>query len=136
MGRTLSRNAIFVDSRDELHQMRFFTANIREHLKRKLPVDYWYFEKMYYDVAHGSLDCCSDVAISFHYVKPNQMYWLEYFIYHSHPFGIGKNSSETLPRKLALTEIIAGSDARRPELDEMFNTELTNVHNIESSEIF
>lgn len=40
------------------------------------------------------------------------MYLNEYLIYHVHPFGIEKNLTETLPRKLSLNEIIAASDAK------------------------
>jgi hypothetical protein len=39
-----------------------------------------------------------------------QMYTLDYFTYHVHPFGLDKNSTEVLPRKPSLDEILARSN--------------------------
>jgi hypothetical protein len=39
------------------------------------------------------------------------MYYLDHLIYHVHPFGLEKNFTESLPRKLKLEEIIEASDA-------------------------
>ena len=38
------------------------------------------------------MDCCSDSAVSFHYVSPNEMYVLDYLIYHLKPFGISSRN--------------------------------------------
>lgn len=47
-----------------------------------------------------------------HYVSRQQMHALEYLVYHVHPFGYDQNSTEKLPRKLFLDEIISRSDVK------------------------
>jgi hypothetical protein len=47
-----------------------------------------------------------------HYVSLSKMYALEFFVYNVHPFGLKKNLTEKLPRKLELKEIIAASNIK------------------------
>lgn len=77
------------DTRDELGRERFHPFVPEHHLiPGILPADMWYWGYNYYPAKQGP-DCCSDYAISFHYVSPNMMYVLEYLIYHLKPYGIG-----------------------------------------------
>lgn len=66
-----------------------------------------------------------------HYVNKNKNFLLEYLVYHVHPFGYEQNTTEVLPKKLSLDEIIERSDAKSyaPEYKEH-----ERIHNIEESE--
>lgn len=110
MGRCLQHSAIAADERDERFGKRFFPAGILEHLKPEKDLEYWYDNSQYYSVPQGSLECCSDTPVALHYVSPEEMYMMEYLTRRVHPFGLEKNLTEKLPRKLTLEEIIERSD--------------------------
>jgi len=76
------------DTRDELGRETFHPFSPAYHLiPGSIPKGNWLHSYNKWAVKVGP-DCCSDHSIAFHYITPNQMYELEYFIYHLHPFGI------------------------------------------------
>ncbi|KAK0160572.1 hypothetical protein PV328_007970 [Microctonus aethiopoides] len=91
MGKCLNNVEVkAVDTRDGYGRGRFFPMIPEHHIipkLKKLEKNTWYWKMAYHETKDG-LDCCSDYAISFHYVPPNMMYVLEYLIYHLRPYGI------------------------------------------------
>lgn len=83
IGRCLQNIGVVTgDSRDEDGRERFFPLTPSDHLlPGTVGADHWLWDWNYYPLTVG-LDCCSDRAISFHYVSAAKMYELEYLVYH------------------------------------------------------
>lgn len=131
MGKCLAHSAIFTDERDDKQQKRFFPTGINDHLKQAKNLEYWYDRSQYYDVPQGNLTCCSDIPIAFHYVRPQEMYLIEYFVTKVHPFGIGRTRAEKLPPKFSLNEIMRAADVE--SLSKNYRKH-SIFHNIDNSE--
>uniref|UniRef100_A0A0K0FTL6 Glycoprotein-N-acetylgalactosamine 3-beta-galactosyltransferase 1 n=1 Tax=Strongyloides venezuelensis TaxID=75913 RepID=A0A0K0FTL6_STRVS len=88
MGKCLENVGVVAgDSRDSGGQHRFlpFSPNAHVNVEGKNPND-WIWKYTYYPLDQGPT-CCSDIAVTFHYVDGRGMYALDYLIYHLKPFG-------------------------------------------------
>lgn len=69
-------------------------------------------------------NCCSDTPVSFHYILPEQMYDLDYFIYRVRAYGI-EYITEKLPDKIEYAWVSANKSVNQNILN--VTQEMTTV---------